>query len=106
MIEAAQLCTPHRTVPIVGAFRGLDAALVDRYASRGAHVVATARHDRPNPLRELAAREPDAVEIEPQLDARQDAWQPEPSICSSSSPGCPLLHRALSERTSTTLTST
>lgn len=56
--------TPHRNVLVVGASRGLGAALVDTYAARGAHVVATARDDRPNPLREIAARVPDAVEVE------------------------------------------
>lgn len=51
-------------VLVVGATRGLGVAIVEEYVRRGAHVVATERSDAPSPLRELAARHPDEIEVE------------------------------------------
>lgn len=57
--------TPHRQVLVVGATRGLGAAIVEEYVGRGAHVIGTERTPGPSPLRDLADRHPDAVEIAP-----------------------------------------
>lgn len=51
-------------VLVVGATRGLGLAIVEEYADRGAHVVATERRDEPSALRELAVRRPEEVEVE------------------------------------------
>lgn len=51
-------------VLVVGATRGLGEAIVEEYVGRGARVVATERTDSPSQLRELAARHPDAVDVE------------------------------------------
>lgn len=56
--------TPHHSVLIVGASRGLGEAVVEAYVGRGSHVVATTRDTRPSPLREFAERHEDSVEIE------------------------------------------
>lgn len=56
--------TPHRRVLVVGASRGLGAAIVEEYVGRGAHVIGTERAPAPSPLRELASSHPDDVEVE------------------------------------------
>lgn len=56
--------TPHRTVLVVGASRGLGAAIVERYVDRGARVVGTVRNDQPSPLRVFARRAGGMLEIE------------------------------------------
>ena len=53
-----------RNVLVVGASRGLGAAIAETYVARGAHVVATVRGDAPNPLRAFAATRPDDIEVE------------------------------------------
>jgi NAD(P)-dependent dehydrogenase (short-subunit alcohol dehydrogenase family) len=50
-------------VLIIGASRGLGAALVERWVSAGRHVVATTRGGH-TPLDDVAAANPDAVEVE------------------------------------------
>ncbi len=50
-------------VLIVGASRGLGAALVAEWVSGGRHVVATTRGGR-TPLDDLAAAHPDSIEVE------------------------------------------
>ncbi|OLR94389.1 SDR family NAD(P)-dependent oxidoreductase [Actinokineospora bangkokensis] len=56
--------TAVQDVLVVGASRGLGEALVEEYAGRGAHVVATVRDDRPSPLLDFAGRNPGSVEVE------------------------------------------
>ncbi|GAA2007749.1 SDR family NAD(P)-dependent oxidoreductase [Nakamurella flavida] len=56
--------TTHPAVLVVGASRGLGAAVVEEYAGRGAQVVATVRGDAPTPVQEVADRAGGAVEIE------------------------------------------
>jgi NAD(P)-dependent dehydrogenase (short-subunit alcohol dehydrogenase family) len=56
--------TPNPHVLVIGASRGLGKAIVERYASLGAHVVGTVRDDGPTPLCDVAHRHGDAVEVE------------------------------------------
>ncbi|MBS1906573.1 MAG: SDR family NAD(P)-dependent oxidoreductase [Actinobacteria bacterium] len=54
----------HRNVLVIGASRGLGAAIVETYVSRGAHVIGTERSDGPSRLRDVAARSGGLAEIE------------------------------------------
>jgi NAD(P)-dependent dehydrogenase (short-subunit alcohol dehydrogenase family) len=72
MSEQSAVSTTHRSVLVIGASRGLGKAVVETYAARGAHVVATVRGADPTPLHEFARRHPDAVTIE-QVDIDDDA---------------------------------
>lgn len=56
--------TPHRRVLVVGASRGLGAAIVEEYVGRGAHVIGTERGPGTSPLRDVASVHPDDVEVE------------------------------------------
>ncbi|MCG8914498.1 SDR family NAD(P)-dependent oxidoreductase [Actinokineospora sp. PR83] len=56
--------TPIQNALVIGASRGLGEALVEAYAGRGAHVVATVRDDHPSPLLDFAARHRASVEVE------------------------------------------
>jgi NAD(P)-dependent dehydrogenase (short-subunit alcohol dehydrogenase family) len=56
--------TPHQTVLLIGASRGLGLALAQEYVTHGAHVVATVRGTAHTPLHDLQAAYSDALEIE------------------------------------------
>jgi NAD(P)-dependent dehydrogenase (short-subunit alcohol dehydrogenase family) len=56
--------TPNRNVIVIGASRGLGAAIVETYVGRGARVVGTVQTDEPSPLHDFAHRDGGAIEIE------------------------------------------
>jgi NAD(P)-dependent dehydrogenase (short-subunit alcohol dehydrogenase family) len=56
--------TPHRTVLLIGASRGLGLALAEEYLAEGAHVVATVRGPERTALHDLQAPFTDRLEIE------------------------------------------
>lgn len=56
--------TPHRDVLVIGASRGLGAAIAETYAARGARVVATVRAPSGTPLHAYVERTGTPIDIE------------------------------------------
>lgn len=56
--------TPHKTVLLIGASRGLGLAIAEEYLAEGAHVVATVRGPERTALHDLQATVTDRLEIE------------------------------------------
>ncbi|MFC6713025.1 SDR family NAD(P)-dependent oxidoreductase [Branchiibius cervicis] len=56
--------TPHRDVLVIGASRGLGAAIAETYADRGARVVATVRAPSGTPLHAYVERTGTPIDIE------------------------------------------
>jgi NAD(P)-dependent dehydrogenase (short-subunit alcohol dehydrogenase family) len=55
--------TPHGSVLVIGASRGLGEAIVETYVARGAHVVGTVQNDDPSPLHDFARDHAGEVQI-------------------------------------------
>lgn len=56
--------TPHTSVLLLGASRGLGLAIAEEYVTKGAHVVATVRSSGRSGLHDLRDRFPELLEIE------------------------------------------
>jgi NAD(P)-dependent dehydrogenase (short-subunit alcohol dehydrogenase family) len=72
MQQESEQTTPHHTVLVVGASRGLGEAIVETYVARGAHVVGTVQNDEPSPLHRFAEENAGRVQIE-QVDITERA---------------------------------